>query len=265
MTKLSIITVCLNEAKTIEKTLKSVIDQTFTDYEYIVIDGDSTDGTLEITDEFRDRIDIVISEPDTGIYNAMNKGIKKATGEYVFFLNAGDNFLNKHVLQLLFSKAPSADLVYCDMSVQINNGFVLRKQTPKSITKAFMYADSIPHQATFTKKEMFVKHANFDESYKVAADYELSLNLIFSQNISTEYYPLIISEYNLLGISASEEHRKQFFEERLKAQKKYLGAGTVSLCILLKPLILLRYKFLPIAYYMLRSKLSPNYLKNSDG
>ncbi len=264
MTKLSIITVCLNEAKTIEKTIKSVIDQTFTDYEYIVLDGGSTDGTLDIINKYRDRIDVAGSEPDTGIYNAMNKGIKKATGEYVFFLNAGDKFLDNNVLQLIFSKTPSADLVYCDMLVQMNSGFVLRKQTPRSISKAFMYADSIPHQATFTKKEMFIKHGSFDESYKVAADYELSLNLIFTQNISTKYYPIIISEYNLLGISASKEHRKQLFEERLKAQKNYFGTGTLNTLRMLKTSILLWHKFLPIAYYMLRSKLSPNFLKNSN-
>ena len=174
MKKLSIITVCLNEAKTIERTLKSVVDQSFTDYQYIVIDGGSTDGTLDIINNYHDRIDILISEPDTGIFNAMNKGIKAAEGEYIFFLNAGDFFADNGAIGLLFSKSPSADLVYCDMLVKMNNGFVLRKKTPKKITKAFMFGDSIPHQATFTKREALVKYGGYNENYKIGGDYDLS-------------------------------------------------------------------------------------------
>jgi len=110
--KLSIITVNLNNAEGLRKTIESVVSQTYTDYEYIIIDGGSTDGCVEIIKQYEDKITYWVSEPDKGIYNAMNKGILKAKGEYCQFLNSGDWLIKESILHDIFSILPIADIIY---------------------------------------------------------------------------------------------------------------------------------------------------------
>ena len=119
--KLSIITICYNIKDEIERTCKSIVGQTWQDFEWIVVDGGSTDGTLEVLKKYSDRIDILISEKDSGIYNAMNKGIKLANGEWLNFMNGGDNFASNDVLEKVFkNKNYEADILYGDMSYHKN-------------------------------------------------------------------------------------------------------------------------------------------------
>jgi glycosyltransferase involved in cell wall biosynthesis len=148
--KLSIITVCRNIKDTIQRTCESIINQTWQDFEWIVVDGGSTDGTVEILKRYKDRIDILISEPDNGIYNAMNKGIKIATGEYLNFMNGGDSFYDNGVLEKVFkNKEYSADILYGWQYFKVENNF--RKFT-EQLTKEKLCSTGIGHQAEFIKK-----------------------------------------------------------------------------------------------------------------
>ncbi len=225
MKKLSIITVCFNEAKTIEKTIKSVVGQTFTDFEYIVIDGGSTDGTVDIINKYSDRIDTFISEKDKGIYDAMNKGAKVACGDYLFFLNSGDFLLNSFVLQKLFNQVSEEDFVFADLVVLLKNGKRLLKKSPAKIRKSYMLADSIPHQATLTKKSCLESLGYYDTSLVYASDYVISLRIIFDPGYSYKHIPVPFCVYNLDGISSDKTNRDAFFRERKEGMNKFLKVG----------------------------------------
>lgn len=217
--QLSIITVCLNEAKTIEKTLQSVINQTWQDFEWIVIDGASTDGTREIIEKYKKRIDIFISENDSGIYNAMNKGIKLAKGEYIYFLNGGDELFKNTTLEKLFGHQLNKDLIYGNIIIRDKNNY-LQLTMPEILTKEFVYNKTIPHQSTFTKKCLFNKIGFYNEQYKIAADFDFSLNAIIKHKIKTHYIPLNIAVYDNKGISSNSEKREK---EKKQIRKKYFN------------------------------------------
>ena len=128
--KISVITICLNEKNNIERTIKSVIGQTYNDFEYVIIDGGSTDGTLEIIDNYKDHIDKLISEKDKGIFDAQNKGVLNANGDYVIFLNSGDHFVNDTILEKVINKGLESDVVYGDTLI-FHKGRMIRKPALK--------------------------------------------------------------------------------------------------------------------------------------
>ena len=190
--KLSIITVCKNSEYSIERTIESVINQTFTDYEYIIIDGASTDRTLEIIKKYSDKTNKLISEPDNGIYDAMNKGVKMSEGEYLLFLNAGDYFVNKDVLMKVFSMNPGEDIVYGDTLIIFKNKLI-RKPASKKIFYFFMFFDTIPHQNVFIRRSVFDVVGMHDINYKIAGDYDFFLRAFFHHQIKTGYFPFSTS------------------------------------------------------------------------
>ncbi len=166
--KISVVTVCFNAAHLIEDTIKSVVGQTYTDIEYIVIDGGSSDTTTDIIRKYAEKISYWISEPDNGIYDAMNKGIKAASGDYINFMNAGDKFSDDSVLSKVATKLGSQTIVsgnwrrcYADSSY--------KSASPKA-TEALRVEMPICHQATFTRLAYHKKHP-FDSFYKYSADY----------------------------------------------------------------------------------------------
>ncbi|MDE6561731.1 MAG: glycosyltransferase [Muribaculaceae bacterium] len=167
--KISVVTVCFNASDLIEQTIESVTGQTYPDMEYIVIDGASTDGTTDIIHRHADRISYWISEPDKGIYDAMNKGIEAATGEYVIFMNAGDRFANPHVLESAASHLGHHTVVSGLWNRCYSNGSV-KKGIPKKIS-AFKTEMPICHQATFTNLR-YHKQNLFDTSFRLSADYD---------------------------------------------------------------------------------------------
>lgn len=182
--KISIITVCYNSAVTIRDTIDSVLSQNFEDLEYLIIDGGSTDGTLEIVRGYGDLVSKVVSEPDRGIYDAMNKGISLANGEIVGILNSDDFFECTTVLkdvEASFIAHPEVDLVFGDVV------FV----DPPELDKVVRYYGSAhfrewklrfgwmpPHPATFVRREAYQKVGQYSTSYKIAADYEMFVRLL---------------------------------------------------------------------------------------
>ncbi len=202
MKNFTIITVCLNESDKIERTVQSVIEQTYTDFQYVVIDGGSTDGTLDILEKHKDRIDILISEQDKGIYNAMNKGWRLATGNYVFYLNGGDHFYNSNVLKDVLSNSFDADIVYGYK--RTTEGRDVKKGI-EVITKEYLSRWTLPHQATFTRKVIFEKLKGFDESFVIRGDHDFFLRAILKYKATTKYIPVRVSLINLEGISYNNQ------------------------------------------------------------
>jgi glycosyltransferase len=195
--KVSIITVCLNSAETIEDTIRSVIIQDYKDIEYIVVDGASTDGTQQILQKYRSRISKCISEPDKGIYDAMNKGIRLAAGEIVGFLSADDVYaydkVTSEVVALLTADhldAVYGDLAYVDCK---DAGKVVRYwQAGRYRPNAFYHGWVPPHPTFFCRKGLFERYGGFNTKYKTAADFELMLRFIEKHRITLGYIPKIL-------------------------------------------------------------------------
>lgn len=218
--KVSVITICLNEAKGIKDTIESVVNQEFRDFEYIVVDGNSTDGTREIIEKFRKNIDVFISEKDEGIYSAMNKGLSYSKGEYIIFLNGGDHFYNYNVLSDVFRNKITKPIFYgyCETTTSKNTPTLFR--APKRLTRLHLAKTSIPHQATFVKRELFQKYGNFDESYKLAGDYDFLLRLVVKHSIQAQYIPVLCSYFDKNGIS-STLHELREVEKRKARQTNF--------------------------------------------
>lgn len=199
--KISVITVCYNAIQGIEKTISSVLSQTYPDIEYIVIDGGSVDGTLDVIKKYKEKLSYVISEPDNGIYDAMNKGIKVATGEWINFLNAGDNFYNIRSIEDVFSRNIPAeiDVVYGYQVHSYTYGKYVRKQLPlSSIYKGMPFG----HESSFVRTGV-MKSIGFDTSYRIAADYHFFLNLYASGNKFLPVDAIVTDFESMDGISSS--------------------------------------------------------------
>lgn len=243
MKKISVITVCLNEVKLIEKTLASVINQTFRDFEYIVIDGGSTDGTLEIIARYRDKIDKFVSEKDEGIYDAMNKGISLSEGEYVIFINGGDFLVNDRVFERVFDNNPSEDIIYTNGVILLYKDFYLIKRFPEKITRTFMYMDTLPHQNAFCKLDLLKKCGGFDKSLKIAADYDLFLKALYKFNASYFYLPIYIAVNNLDGVSNQRKFKKLTKLERYNSYLRYNSKIRTNFYRFFKPVYTLMIKY----------------------
>lgn len=202
MPKLTIITINFNHLQGLQRTIDSIIGQSFKDYEWIVVDGGSTDGSKQLLEQYQDRFAWWCSESDKGVYNAMNKGLLHATGEYVNFMNSGDVFATPTVLAEIFSKSHDADILYGIMTRGTINGEHNNKLLLKShINWWDFYLCTFNHQATFTRKVLFDQYGGYDESYKALADWRHFAELICVQRVSYEYLPLIVAVYEGNGIS----------------------------------------------------------------
>ncbi|RXJ79187.1 glycosyltransferase family 2 protein [Arcobacter sp. F2176] len=194
--KLSIITVVKNDRQNIEKTILSVISQNI-ELEYIVIDGGSIDGTLDIINKYEDKIDILISEKDDGIYDAMNKAVKLASGKWICFMNSGDTFFNQNSIKELFEKADKkADIIYGDNEIRyLNKSKIIRGKKIGKIWQGMVFS----HQSCFVKKEILVLQP-FNIKNAITADYELFYNL-YKNKYVFNYVSVIVSSISAGGVS----------------------------------------------------------------
>lgn len=177
--KLSIITINLNNRDGLQKTIDSVVTQTFKDFEWIVIDGGSTDGSKELIEQYADHFAYWVSEPDKGIYNAMNKGIKVAKGEYLQFLNSGDWLWENDTLNKVFSSTPNEDILYGNWEQK--DGILF--SAPHKLDAIYFFQSTLSHQAVFIKKSLFL-YELYDETLKVASDWKHLLSSIVIENHS---------------------------------------------------------------------------------
>lgn len=218
--KLSVITVVYNDVKGIERTMLSVLNQTYPNIEYILIDGLSTDGTLDVIKKYKDRIKL-ISEKDSGIYDAMNKGLILATGDYVLFMNSGDEIHAPDTVTKVFTTANDADIYYGETEMINDKGESLgrrRHKTPGNFTlKSFKYGMSISHQAIYIRRSLTEP---FDRKYALSADIDWILNAVKKANVivNTHQY---VAKY-LVGGMSKKRHRQSLME-RFDIMKKYYG------------------------------------------
>lgn len=226
MAYFTIITVCLNEERGIRRTCESIIRQSFVDFEWIVVDGGSTDNTLSILEDFRSRITSLTSEKDEGIYDAMNKGLKIASGNYIVFMNGGDSFSSHNVLQKV-AAASTSDIIYGD--IYFDEGGGRRMDFPDKINPEYFLNKMIPPQATFYRRELFKKFGVFDTSYRIAADYDLHIRFIEVGKVSCFHInePLAINDTT--GISGNPKFRDLRKKENHSVRKKYFRRYRYSL------------------------------------
>ena len=206
--KISIITINYNNLEGLKRTVESVVNQTWQEFEYIVIDGGSTDDSATYIESQNAHFDYWVSEPDKGIYNAMNKGIAKANGEYLLFLNSGDHLYNENVLEESHSRLMGYDLIYFDMQI-VNNKASVIYSYPSKIKFSFMYGGSLPHPATFIKATLFKKFGFYDENYKIVSDWKFFLLALFKYNCSYNKVGKTLSTFHLDGISSICDYSKE--------------------------------------------------------
>lgn len=213
--KISVITVCRNAEDTIEETIKSVLAQTYKNIEFIIIDGNSTDNTLNIINKYKTDINYLLSENDTGIYNAMNKGVNAATGDILYFLNANDLLYSDDIFQIVvntFNKN-NIDVLWGDVEFIDNNRNHVGFDYYKMRNKLDFLKQNICHQSIFYKADCFKKYGLYDESYILYADYDINLRFLFKNKLKGKYINKIISKFDITGVSQSKE------EESVKLQK----------------------------------------------
>ena len=187
---ISVVTVSYNAVATIEQTILSVINQTYPNIEYIIIDGGSTDGTVDIIKKYADKIAYWVSEPDKGIYDAMNKGINVATGEWINFMNCGDSFYNDTVLEDVFKIADfSSDIIYGNTNYIYDVGNYIKKGVIAT-TENYM---PFVHQASFSRISL-MKYRKFDLNYKICADRDF-FHFAYKNNYRFEYISRVIANY----------------------------------------------------------------------
>ena len=221
--QLSIITINLNNEEGLRKTINSVLSQTWKDFEFIVIDGGSTDGSKAVLEQSKKDIAFWISENDSGVYNAMNKGIAKARGNYLLFLNSGDYLYSENVLQEFFSDQSDQDLIYANIFVADSlKSWV--KRYPAELTFGYFLRETLPHPATLINRLLFNKVGVYNESNKVVSDWEFFMNSICLHQASYKYLNFTATVFHLDGMSSKEENAGLITDEKNSILFKYYGA-----------------------------------------
>lgn len=210
--KLSIITINYNNRDGLRKTIESVVNQTWQDFEYIIIDGGSTDGSVEVIKEFADRIDYWVSEPDKGIYDAMNKGIDQAKGEYCLFMNSADTIYEKTTLEKVNAELDGTEII--NGHIYGSNGAT--QKSPTSIRLSYFYRlNTLPHQASFISTYL-LKKKHYDTSYRVVSDYKFYIETLICGNAAYKMINQYIAIFDNNGVSSLN------IELRIKEQQTIL-------------------------------------------
>ncbi|MEY8244094.1 glycosyltransferase family 2 protein [Heminiphilus faecis] len=220
--KITVVTICYNALDTIESTMLSVFDQTYDNIEYIIIDGGSTDGTVDIIKKYADRLTYWVSEPDRGIYDAMNKGIAAATGDYINFMNAGDKFARTDVIaQICDSVEKKTDIVYGDYYIlndkKSKYPIYTKPQTISKVISKVISKSPICHQATFTRTE-YLKTYPFDLKFKICADWNSFRKGFLEDGLVFQYVALPICYFDS-NAGMSHDNLDLLYKER------YMGLG----------------------------------------
>ena len=296
--KLTIVTINYNDAEGLKKTLDSVAAQTYTGFEHIIVDGASTDGSVDVIREYESTLASNlsplasnlkwISEKDKGIYNAMNKGIEialgrrivdafnrselvedkhdeidqpkgtevenknieMATGEYLLFLNSGDYFVDESVLENVFANDCTADILCTRCNVSDKGKVVWTTNPPEDVTFGTLYFTGLAHQSTFIRKSLFEQYGNYDESFRYNADIEFWYRTIIEHGVSTQKIDVITTDYNLDGISSTENKTDAY-----KLEKERILAPYNSFRPDYDNIMRERIKYASIAWVLNRPKL----------
>jgi glycosyltransferase involved in cell wall biosynthesis len=232
---LTIITINYNNAAGLRKTVESVANQTSKDFEYIVVDGASTDGSVEFIQTFKlSNFQTLnyISEPDSGIYNAMNKGIRMAKGDYIHFLNSGDWLVDEHVVEKMLDLTPNpspkergkegVDILIGDVISIRPDGKRRYDKNPKSVSLYTFYRGTIQHTSAYIRRSLFEKYGFYDESLKIVSDWKWYLNVVILNGATVQFADLFVTCFDRTGISSTQldldqAERRKVLEELIPA------------------------------------------------
>lgn len=220
---ITIITVNLNDVKGLERTMKSVFEQTWQEFEYIVVDGGSSDGSKELIISHSEKIDCWVSESDRGIYNAMNKGIEMSTGQYLLFLNSGDLLNTNNILEKSYSYLTHEEIIYFNVLVEENDQLKLIEY-PQQLRFSDLLYGTLCHQSVFIKKELFYKVGKYDETLKIISDWKFFIISLFKENCTYKKVDLQLSIVDSEGISALAENEFLILAEREKVLQNHFKA-----------------------------------------
>ena len=201
--QLSLITINYNNREGLKKTIDSVVAQTFKDFEWIVIDGGSTDGSRELLEQYAEHFAYWVSEPDKGIYNAMNKGIDHAQGDYLQFLNSGDWLNGPDTLQSFFAISLEGDIVYGDQDYYKGDTLFESRKQPDNLSLKYLYEWSLGHSSSFIKRELLAEE-HYNENYRIVSDWEFFLKKAI-ENKSFVHRPITVGCFDMSGISMANQ------------------------------------------------------------
>lgn len=240
----TVITINYNNLEGLRHTIDSVVNQTYDNYEYIIIDGGSTDGSLDIIKRYNDFITYWVSEKDRGIYHAMNKGVTQAHGDYCIFMNSGDCFYDRDVLTNV-SNVITDEGVVVGKVVYDNDNIISPPPKSGELTLYHLYSGAIPHQGSFIKTDLLRKYP-YDENLKISSDWKFFLQTLILDNCSIRYSDVFVARYDMHGFSSSnpelmlqekEKVLSSIFPARVLADYRHMKASeclTQSLTIQLR-------------------------------
>lgn len=212
--KLTIITINYNNKEGLERTMTSVFSQSYQDFEYIIIDGGSIDGSKDLLVKYSNKISYWVSEKDKGIYHAMNKGINKSSGEYLLFLNSGDILYSDDVIDKVILELNSSDVISACMNISEENKEDHIWTSPKKITFELFYHYGISHPCTFIRRKCFDIVGEYDEGLKIVSDWKWFLLALFKYNLSYKSIDLVVSTFYMDGLSSQASNQDIMMEER---------------------------------------------------
>lgn len=231
--KLSIVTINYNNAEGLKRTLNSVFDQSYEEIEHIIVDGASTDGSVEVIKRYvqkveesfeksRDKNSVIwSSEKDNGVYHAMNKGIMKAKGEYLLFLNSGDFLIAPDVIRKVMEQCNGSDILCARCNVSDKGKVLWTSNPPKRVTFGTLYTVGLAHQSTFIKRTLFDTCGLYREDFKYNSDIDFWFKAIIDNHATTQRIEVVTTDYNLDGISSKEHVNPQFKKEKLEILAPY--------------------------------------------
>lgn len=223
--KLSIITINYNNSADLVKTINSVLAQSWTDYEFIIIDGGSTDRSVDEIKAVAEKLSFWVSEADNGVFHAMNKGIKEAEGEYLLMLNAGDYLLDSTVLESCFgNQRYQADLLYGDVYRQADGKIFDQSIFPEKLTFGFLRRGALSHQATFIKRNLHDLVGLYDENLKYCSDWKFFILAICRYNVSTQHLPFFVAICDCGGLTCNPANFSAMAMENDGVLKQYFPA-----------------------------------------
>ena len=205
-----------------ELTIKSVISQVSDDYEYLIIDGGSKDDSLEIIKNYSTSNLFWLSEPDRGVYDAMNKGISKSSGYYLLFLNSGDSFLNENSLQVLLDNSNGEDLIYGDLIIK-KEGDDYLKSYPEKLNIRYFFRESLPHPATLISRNRLLRLGMYDVELRLVSDWKFFFLAVVKDNVSYKHVPFPISVFPFDGMSSQDKFNELQHLERNLVINKHFG------------------------------------------
>ena len=225
---ISIITINYNNRAGLQKTIGSVITQTFKNIEYIVIDGDSNDGSLDVIKENAANITHWVSEKDSGIYNAQNKGIKLATGKYLLFLNSGDYLENSQVIELLAKENADEDLIYGNLKRIFPDGSTDVVKMPDTINLERLIHDTLCHPVTLIKKTLFTQYGLYDENVKIVADWAFFLKIFVYGKPVYKHKDVTVAVFYMDGVSSHAANQQSLYLERERVIAEYVSPAILA-------------------------------------